>query len=195
VIGQGERTQDEARAMKRPSFATLLAYGTTAGVMLLCFNLISLSPLAFDWGRELMAGAVALAGVAVGVLIYRRRPADAAKADEQTGSAREPESQPDGKLVAAPANSAASDPAEALSMREREVLTLLAEGLSNKALARRLNLSENTIKTHLANIYEKLGVAGRVQAVLAARRLGAAVVAPDAHPKFTRPGDGSTAAP
>jgi ATP/maltotriose-dependent transcriptional regulator MalT len=52
-----------------------------------------------------------------------------------------------------------------LSPREREALRLLAEGLSNKQMARRLNVSENTIKTHLANVYGKLGVNSRTQAI------------------------------
>ncbi|MBI5165462.1 MAG: response regulator transcription factor [Magnetospirillum sp.] len=52
-----------------------------------------------------------------------------------------------------------------LTQREREVLALLAEGLSNKGIARRLALSEVTIKTHLGNVFRKLGVENRVQAV------------------------------
>ena len=59
----------------------------------------------------------------------------------------------------------------AISEREYEVLTLLAEGLSNKELADRLFVSTNTIKTHLKNLYEKLEVSRRTQAVQKARAL------------------------
>ncbi|MDR6878263.1 LuxR C-terminal-related transcriptional regulator [Bacillus sp. 3255] len=52
-----------------------------------------------------------------------------------------------------------------LTPREREVLQLMAEGLSNKAIAERLVLSEGTVKLHLHRIYSKLQVNGRVQAV------------------------------
>ena len=45
-----------------------------------------------------------------------------------------------------------------LTSREREVFLALAEGLSNKDVGRRLNLSEGTVKVHLHNIYNKLGV-------------------------------------
>jgi len=59
-----------------------------------------------------------------------------------------------------------------LSAREKEVLGLLVEGLAIAQIARRLFISESTAKTHVANIYEKLGAGNRAQAVMAAVRLG-----------------------
>lgn len=59
-----------------------------------------------------------------------------------------------------------------LSPREREVLLLLVDGLAIAQIARRLFISESTAKTHVANIYEKLGAGNRAQAVMAAVRLG-----------------------
>jgi DNA-binding NarL/FixJ family response regulator len=56
--------------------------------------------------------------------------------------------------------------------RERDVLRLLAEGFANKEIARRLSLSEKTVKTHVSNILQKLGVADRTQAALLAVRRG-----------------------
>ncbi|MCL4294512.1 MAG: response regulator transcription factor [Anaerolineae bacterium] len=61
---------------------------------------------------------------------------------------------------------------ESLSEREREVLILLAQGLSNKEIAQRLYLSMRTIEGHLANIYGKLGVHSRTEAALYAVRQG-----------------------
>jgi two-component system, NarL family, response regulator LiaR len=58
-----------------------------------------------------------------------------------------------------------------LSARELEVLQLMAEGLSNQEIAGRLFLSLNTIKTHSSNIFEKLDVRRRTQAVEKAKRL------------------------
>jgi DNA-binding NarL/FixJ family response regulator len=64
-------------------------------------------------------------------------------------------------------------PDQALTAREAELLTLLAEGLTNKELGRRLHISEATVKTHLAHIYTKLGVDTRAAAVsIALRRDG-----------------------
>ena len=61
-----------------------------------------------------------------------------------------------------------------LTKREREVLTLVAEGLSNKLIARRLEISEKTVKAHLTRVYEQIGVTDRTQAALWAQqhRLG-----------------------
>lgn len=58
-----------------------------------------------------------------------------------------------------------------ISAREYEVLELLAEGHSNKEIAKRLCVSPNTIKTHLARLYEKLEVSRRTQAIHKARSL------------------------
>jgi DNA-binding NarL/FixJ family response regulator len=59
-----------------------------------------------------------------------------------------------------------------LSQRESQVLGLLADGLSNRLIASELVLGEETIKTHLRNIYKKLGVRDRAQAVAVAIRQG-----------------------
>jgi DNA-binding NarL/FixJ family response regulator len=53
---------------------------------------------------------------------------------------------------------------DALSRREREILLLVADGLSNRAIAERLWVSQQTVKFHLSNVYRKLGVANRTAA-------------------------------
>lgn len=60
---------------------------------------------------------------------------------------------------------------EPLSERETEVLLLIADGLSTKEMARRLAISENTVKSHVMKIMAKLNVANRIQAVNQARKL------------------------
>ncbi|QLJ03734.1 response regulator transcription factor [Streptomyces sp. NEAU-sy36] len=63
-------------------------------------------------------------------------------------------------------------PGTALTRRETEVLALVADGLSNQAVARRLHLTEGTVKSHLARVYAKLGVESRTAAVATATDLG-----------------------
>ena len=58
-----------------------------------------------------------------------------------------------------------------LSARECKVLEMLAAGHANKVIARQLEISPNTVKTHVARVYEKLAVASRTQAVQKARTL------------------------
>lgn len=58
-----------------------------------------------------------------------------------------------------------------ISPRECQVLDLLAEGCSNKVIARRLAISPNTVKTHVARLFEKLDAQSRMQAIAKARTL------------------------
>jgi DNA-binding NarL/FixJ family response regulator len=66
----------------------------------------------------------------------------------------------------------APDPLAGLSEREREVLQLLVEGLPNKLIARRLQISEKTVKSHLTRVFRELHVSDRTQAALWAERHG-----------------------
>jgi DNA-binding NarL/FixJ family response regulator len=66
----------------------------------------------------------------------------------------------------------APDPFGGLSDRERQVLALLVEGLPNKLIARRLLISEKTVKSHLTRIFRELDVTDRTQAALWAERQG-----------------------
>jgi LuxR family maltose regulon positive regulatory protein len=61
---------------------------------------------------------------------------------------------------------------EPLSERELEVLRLVADGLSNQEISARLVVSHNTVKSHIKNIYGKLGVNSRTQAIARARQAG-----------------------
>jgi LuxR family maltose regulon positive regulatory protein len=61
---------------------------------------------------------------------------------------------------------------EPLSARELEVLTLLSDGLTNQEIAVRLTLAVSTVKVHTRNLYSKLDVHSRIQAVARAHELG-----------------------
>jgi DNA-binding NarL/FixJ family response regulator len=66
----------------------------------------------------------------------------------------------------------ADGPREDLTLRERDVLRLLAEGLTNKAIAQQLDISDHTVKFHVTAIMSKLGAQSRTEAVVRATRLG-----------------------
>ena len=81
------------------------------------------------------------------------------------------------RLFAAPAAPAAEgnpqvQAALGISERELDVLHQLAAGLSNKEIALRLGVSPNTVKTHVARLFEKLGASRRTEAIARARELG-----------------------
>lgn len=66
----------------------------------------------------------------------------------------------------------AAGPSHDLTEREREVLRLVASGLANKQIARRLGISEKTVKGHLTHVFQAIGVTDRTQAALWAERNG-----------------------
>jgi DNA-binding NarL/FixJ family response regulator len=73
---------------------------------------------------------------------------------------------------ASPTHAATAARSAGLSDREVDVLRRLAAGESNKEIASALRIAEGTVKNHLTNVFEKLGVGDRTQAALAAKRLG-----------------------
>jgi DNA-binding NarL/FixJ family response regulator len=86
----------------------------------------------------------------------------------------------DGHLLLAPEAAAAVAEGESrlrdpLTSREREVLGLIAEGKSNREIARSLRVSEKTVKAHVSSVLAKLGVQDRTQAAVYAVRHGAGV--------------------
>ena len=92
---------------------------------------------------------------------------------ETWGEARASGTDADAILIAAPhAGLEETRLVETLTPRENEVLELLAEGLSNKAIAARLGISDQTVKFHVASIGGKLGAANRTDAVRRAVRRG-----------------------
>jgi DNA-binding CsgD family transcriptional regulator len=140
----------------------IVGYGALGGACLACLWIVGLSPLAFDWGRELVAGALTLVAVVVGMKL-------------SAGSPRPPEpvTLPAPAPAPEPAPSPAPDPGVGLlSPRELQILRLLDRGLTNKELSSELSVSENTVKTHLSHLYDKLGVGRRTEALAAARRKG-----------------------
>jgi DNA-binding NarL/FixJ family response regulator len=75
------------------------------------------------------------------------------------------------KLAESLSNSGKPPPSDNLTSREREVLALVADGLDNRQIARRLFISDKTVRNHVSALFSKLGVTSRAAAVAAARRM------------------------
>jgi DNA-binding NarL/FixJ family response regulator len=76
------------------------------------------------------------------------------------------------RLVETLARQGGADPLDRLTPREREVLVLIGRGFPNKQIARELDISEKTVKTHVGHVLAKLGVTDRTQAAVFAVRAG-----------------------
>lgn len=90
---------------------------------------------------------------------------DAIRAAHEGGSPLDPKA---ARVLLDRQRSSSASPAK-MSEREQEVLRLVASGLPNKAIARQLGIAERTVKAHLTNIFQRIGVTDRTQAALWAR--------------------------
>ena len=141
----------------------VLLYGAVGGVLIAILQLIEYQHFVRAYTTEVYGGLVAVIFTAVGITLGLKwtRPKEVVVLKEvlvreggpfvvNTGSLRE----------------------VGLTPREREILGLIAEGLSNREIGEKLFVSENTVKTHSARVFEKMGVGRRTQAVQEGRRLG-----------------------
>ncbi|MEO1409424.1 MAG: response regulator transcription factor [Bacteroidota bacterium] len=118
--------------------------------------------------RELWTILFALVFIALGILLYRRfGPAGEGGAKEE-GKALVPVESP----VARSANPTERSRQLGISKREYEVLTLIAQGLSNQQIAERLFISQSTVKSHVSKLLVKLEAKRRTQAIRNAREKG-----------------------
>ncbi|MEV3873177.1 response regulator transcription factor [Streptomyces sp. LE64] len=104
-----------------------------------------------------------------------RVPRDAPNQPSVAGAPRAPVEPPGESGRVAPAAEDCSSTGHKplpLTRRQKEVLSLLAQGLSNRRIGRSLHITEQTVKAHLHMVYHKLGVADRTEAVVIAMRQG-----------------------
>ena len=130
---------------------TVLTFALLIVAILLLFRLSEYSLLSGTLKTEIILASVAVIFFFIGLYISKRR---------QTKSEAIEENFDLQKVKAL-----------GLSKREYEVLKAIADGLSNKQIANKLFVSESTIKTHVSNIYVKLDVERRTQALQKAREL------------------------
>jgi DNA-binding NarL/FixJ family response regulator len=112
----------------------------------------------------------ALDAGAIGYLLKDADPDELIRGVQAAARGESPLSPKAAQQVLAARN--AQRPAVQLSVREREVLELVGQGLPNKLIARRLEISEKTVKAHLTQVFAQLGVTDRTQAALWLERNG-----------------------
>lgn len=136
-----------------------LLYGVLGGTLIVVLRLVEYRYLVVTHSFEIYGALIAIIFVALGIwlgLTFTGRPERIVFRDVEVP-------------VPGPQEPFAPDPARREAMgvtkRELEILELMAAGLSNKEIADRIFVSENTVKTHSSRLFEKLGARRRTQAV------------------------------
>jgi ATP/maltotriose-dependent transcriptional regulator MalT len=143
----------------------ILLYAAAGGLLIAGLQFIEYQHFVRAYPGEVYGGLVAVIFTAVGITVGLRRT----RAKEVVREVvREVRIREDGPFV----RNAEALRQSGLTPRELEILGLIAEGLSNREIGEKVFVSENTVKTHSARVFEKLGAARRTQAVQEARRLG-----------------------
>ena len=140
----------------------VLLYGLLGGFLIAGLKLIEYRWLVVEYSVEIYGGLVAAVFASVGIWLGLRLTRR-----QDTVVVRE-------VLVPAPVNFERDQgKVESLGItpRELEILELIAQGLSNKEIADRVFVSENTVKTHLSRVFDKLGARRRTQAVQLGKEL------------------------
>jgi NarL family two-component system response regulator LiaR len=150
--------------LRRRALRDVLLYGLSGGLLITGLRLIEYRFLILEHSIEIYGGLIAAifsaVGIWLGLTLTRRKP--------QTVAVRE--------VVPASPGPFKMDEDRArelgLTPREIEILGLIAAGLSNREIADRLFVSENTVKTHSSRLFDKLGARRRTQAVQLGKNAG-----------------------
>ena len=154
---------------------TILVYGLLAGVLIAALKFVEYRFLVLEHSLEIYGGIVALIfsalGIWLGLKLTRTREIVVVREVQVPVEVSVPVEVP--VPVAAPfARNEARLAQFGITPRELEILEAMAAGLSNREIAERLFVSENTVKTHAARLFDKLAARRRTQAVQRAKEAG-----------------------
>ena len=149
----------------------VLIFGIVGGLLITTLQYTQYRFIVIEHSIELYGALVAILfatfGIWLGLRITRRR-----ETVRETVVVREVLVPADGPSLKPFAPNTAQQQNLGITARELEILSLIARGLSNREIAMQLFVSENTVKTHCARTFDKLGAARRTQAVQRGKELG-----------------------
>ncbi len=152
----------------------VIIYGASLAALLFLMKWLEFRFIILDHALELYIGAIAVLFTALGIWLAKKLTTPKVETRVET-VVIEKEVYLPLPATNAPGNFTINEKAlekHSISTRELEVLQLMATGLSNQEIAERLYVSHNTIKTHSSNLFLKLDVKRRTQAVDQGRKLG-----------------------
>ena len=149
---------------KRQTLVHVLVYGLSAGVLIVILQLIEFRFLVIEHSIEIYGGLIAVlfagVGIWLGLKLTRKKEVVVVK-EVPAPLAPQPFTLNEERLKDL-----------GITKRELEILELIARGMSNREIAEKLFVSENTVKTHSSRLFDKLSAKRRTQAVQIAKEMG-----------------------
>ena len=149
--------------MKKQTLIHILIYGLTGGVLIVTLRLIEFRFLVVEHSIEIYGGLIAalFAGLGIWVGLKLTKAKEVLVVKEVPVPSIEPFALDEQRLKDL-----------GITKRELEILELIARGMSNREIAEKLFVSENTVKTHSSHLFDKLGAKRRTQAVQLGKEMG-----------------------
>jgi ATP/maltotriose-dependent transcriptional regulator MalT len=141
----------------------VLVYGLCGGLLIVALRLIEYRFLVLEHSVEIYGGLIALVFASLGIWLGLKltRKEEVVVVKEVTVLTTQPFAVNEERLREL-----------SITKRELEILALIAQGMSNREIAEKLFVSENTVKTHSSRLFDKLSVKRRTQAVQTGKELG-----------------------
>ena len=149
--------------VKKQTLIHTLIYGLCGGVLIVALRLIEFRFLVVEHSLEIYGGLIALVFAALGIWLGLKltRKEEVVVVKEVPVPSTQPFALNEERLKLL-----------GITRRELEILELMAQGLSNREIADKLFVSENTVKTHSSRLFDKLGARRRTQAVQIGKEMG-----------------------